>query len=106
MRELLQEMRICGECFRTLPQPPQGGAEADALIRSMGQEVNLFTEFLEALLLAKASAKREPLLAALAVKSKGIKQCCCQFVELYDRAFPGRLSLVRQSLRDGIPLEV
>ncbi len=106
MRLLLQAMNICGECFRTLPKPPEGGIEADTLIRSLGQEVSLFTECLEALLLTTDPVKRETLLAALSAKSKEIKQGYRQFAALYDLAFPGRLSLVLQSLREGVSPEM
>ncbi len=106
MRQILQVITICGECFRMLPHPPQGGEAADRIIRSMGQEVSSFTENLEQLIVTADPVKQETLLATLATETKEIKQGCREFAELYDQAFPGRLSLVLQSLQNGVAPEM
>ncbi len=99
MRRLLEAMSLCSHRFLDLPEPPNGGREADLLIRDLGQVVGRFTKDLETLLTAANPAEREMLTRALAEKSKEIKQSYRQFAELYNQAFPGRLDLTMQSLR-------
>ncbi len=106
MRRIMQALRICGECFRTLPQLLQGGESAEQLIRSIGQEIGLFAESLEKLIATADPVIQETMLETLSFKSIEIKQSCRQFAERYEEAFPGRLSLVLQSLQNGVAPEM
>ncbi len=106
MRQILQIINICEECFRTLPQSSQGGEMAYRILRTMGQVVSLFAENLELLIATADPAKQETLCARLSSESKEMKQCYRLFAELYEQAFPGRLSMVLQSLHYGVASEM
>ncbi len=107
LRELIQAMRLCGQHFLALPKPPQGGWDADQVIRCAGQEILLFVENVETMLLIADPLERRTLVADLALNLKEIKQNCRQFAELYERAFPGQLSSalhnMRAALLNGVP---
>jgi hypothetical protein len=99
MRQILKAIDLCGQRFLALPEPPQNGIEADRVIRGMGREVGQFAESLENLLVTEDPLKRDQFVTVLAEKSRAIKQEYRQFAELYDQAYPGRLSMALNTLQ-------
>ncbi len=101
MLQLLHALGQCGQHLQSLSTLSPDGQLADKLIRELGQEVNQFTEYLEILLLKiEDPIERDAIISNLNLKYKSIKQCSRQFAELYEQAFPGRLSFTLQSLLD------
>jgi hypothetical protein len=101
MRQLIQVMRTCGQRFLTLPEPPQDAREADRFIKDLGREMGLFSQTLGRLLVTTAAAQRKHLYAALAKHTQAIKSDYHLFIEKYEQAYPGHLSVALQSIQEG-----
>ncbi len=111
MRALLVALSMCAQDMQDLPKPPEDGWEADQSIRKLGQEIGQFAEILRTLIVTEDSAERGMIFAALAAKTKGMKQIYRQFGAQYDQVFPGRLdrmlnTLISSTLQTDSPLPV
>jgi hypothetical protein len=102
MRQLTQVMHTCGQRFLLLPEPPEDAVEADRFIRDLGRVLDLFTQCLGDLLVTADLEQRKDLYAALAKHTRAIKSDYHLFIEKYERAYPGHLSLAFQAIRGGM----
>ncbi len=101
MEQLIQVMKTCGARFLEMPEPQDGVLDADQCLRDMGRNLEKFAESLHRLLRMMDPIERERQSQELAAQIQAIKQGYHQFVNLYERIYPGRLTQTLRSFRDG-----
>ena len=101
MEQLSQVIKTCGIRFQEIPEAPEGILEADQLLRKMGKELEHFSESLQSLIQINDPTKRTKLSKELDEQTLAIKQGYRQFIDSYERVYPGRLTQSLRSFQKG-----
>ena len=100
MEELILVIKNCGVQFQKLPHPSADADEVDHLIRDLGKNIEGFSASLGGLSGECDPQKRRQQGLTLEMQTVAIKQEYRQFVDLYERKYPGRLAAALGSMKE------